>query len=678
MIFYTFIQINFMKRTLLLAILLSSAFQANLFAQCAGAQTVTLIPDTDCYPAGQIVEFCYTMTNWNQVNDNWFHGLTFNFGAGWDSSSLVVVSLPASCDTNGNWSYYPQGDSATGTHRVFGAGFYYDSKSGSPHGLLDSIPGNNYGDNCSTHAWTFCFTLTISPIAALGASLNLSLLPTGDGTSGSWSNAGCNDSAYTLLNATVCGGIGVNLITSNVTCPGQCNGMAIATGYNGTPPYSYLWNTIPAQNTDTASNLCAGTYLVTVTDSTGAMGVQVVVIAQPNFDTTLTENICAGENFNGHNQTGNYMDTLTSSGGCDSVVTLNLTVFPVSDSIENVTICQGQTYKGYGVTGIYSDTLTSVNGCDSSYTLNLTVQPVSNTTFNHTICQGQSYQGHSTSGTYIDTFSNVFGCDSIRTLNLTVASTITTSLNQSICQGQSFEGYQTGGTYVDSFTAVGGCDSIRTLHLNVIPAYADTINQSICEGDTFMGHQTSGTYVDSLQSENGCDSLVTLNLAVNPTPAPPIITQNGDTLFANGGVTFQWYFGNNLIGGATGNKLIINQPGLFSVVITDSNGCNAQSTEYNVTSLSVPTIYNSPSLNIYPNPTNNLLNILISGLHDKGDVEIKLVDDLGQIVEALVYQSSAGNFNTQLKMEAYAAGVYTLQLKQGDWVSEQRVVIMRK
>ena len=50
--------------------------------------------------------------------------------------------------------------------------------------------------------------------------------------------------------------------------PGQCNGQAIAYPLGGTSPYSYLWSAQAlSQTTQTAFNLCAGSYNVQITDA---------------------------------------------------------------------------------------------------------------------------------------------------------------------------------------------------------------------------------------------------------------------------------------------------------------------------------------------------------------------------------------------------------------------------
>ncbi|NCW47802.1 MAG: hypothetical protein EBV95_06740, partial [Actinobacteria bacterium] len=112
----------------------------------------------------------------------------------------------------------------------------------------------------------------------------------------------------------------------------------------------------------------------------------------------------------------------------DSIVTLNLTVNQPSATTINQSICAPNSYTFDGQTlttsGTYMDTLTNAAGCDSIITLNLTVNQPSASTISQTICAPNSYsfngQSYNASGTYTATLSNAVGCDSVITLNLTV------------------------------------------------------------------------------------------------------------------------------------------------------------------------------------------------------------------------------------------------------------------
>ena len=150
----------------------------------------------------------------------------------------------------------------------------------------------------------------------------------------------------------------------------------------------------------------------------------------------ITAAICQGSAYteNGFNvsEAGVYTQNLQTINGCDSVVTLTLTVNPVATTNLNAAICQGETYteNGFNVsqTGVYTQNLQTINGCDSVVTLTLIVNPVYSFTIDATINQGETYHGNgfevSEAGTYTQNLQTVNGCDSVIVLNLTVNSSL--------------------------------------------------------------------------------------------------------------------------------------------------------------------------------------------------------------------------------------------------------------
>ncbi len=65
-----------------------------------------------------------------------------------------------------------------------------------------------------------------------------------------------------------------------VICTGSSTGYITVTASGGSPDYTYLWNTVPAQDSSTAINLPAGSYLVTVTDANGCVVSATAVITE--------------------------------------------------------------------------------------------------------------------------------------------------------------------------------------------------------------------------------------------------------------------------------------------------------------------------------------------------------------------------------------------------------------
>lgn len=152
------------------------------------------------------------------------------------------------------------------------------------------------------------------------------------------------------------------------------------------------------------------------------------------FAVSLSDYTCYATtyNFNGRtlSASGTYRDTLSNMYGCDSSITLQLSILPQFVTTLNETRCAGETYQFHNATvtnsGNYSDTLTTVSGCDSIVNLNLTIRVFSVNTVTASVCQGNSYNFHgtelSTGGNYSDTLQNTFGCDSVVSLNLQIDS----------------------------------------------------------------------------------------------------------------------------------------------------------------------------------------------------------------------------------------------------------------
>ncbi len=103
-----------------------------------------------------------------------------------------------------------------------------------------------------------------------------------------------------------------------------------------------------------------------------------------DYDTIVKANICEDgtyiHNKKPYTDEGLYVDTFKTFCGCDSIVTLNLQVHAEFKEYVYDTICEGTIYdfNGYmlSTTGVYTDTLLSSMGCDSIVTLYLQVNPV--------------------------------------------------------------------------------------------------------------------------------------------------------------------------------------------------------------------------------------------------------------------------------------------------------------
>ena len=147
------------------------------------------------------------------------------------------------------------------------------------------------------------------------------------------------------------------IITSqtNVTCFGYSDGNATVTAAGGTMPYTYVWNTTPVQTTSTASNLVAGTYTVTVTDSNNCTANYSVTLTQPPSILAFAGSdalICEAQSYmlSAATAANNSSLTWTTSGdgSFDNTTVLNPTYLPGTADITagSVTL----TLTAYGIT----------------------------------------------------------------------------------------------------------------------------------------------------------------------------------------------------------------------------------------------------------------------------------------------------------------------------------------
>ena len=175
----------------------------------------------------------------------------------------------------------------------------------------------------------------------------------------------------------------------------------------------------------------AGIYTQTLTSVNGCDSIVTLTLnILPSYNTNLTATICQGSelNISGFNvsEAGVYTQNLQTINGCDSIVTLTVTELPIIHTDLTLTICEGTSLNlsGFNVSeaGIYTQTHTSVNGCDSIVTLTVSVNPSYNIVIDTVLNEGDVYTengfNESEIGTYVQYFQTIEGCDSIIILNI--------------------------------------------------------------------------------------------------------------------------------------------------------------------------------------------------------------------------------------------------------------------
>jgi hypothetical protein len=144
-----------------------------------------------------------------------------------------------------------------------------------------------------------------------------------------------------------------------------------------------------------------------------ALGFPGAYILRPNFGpyvcmptaSTVADDACItytwAQNGSTYTASGLYNDTLVNAEGCDSIVTLDLTINVPTTATDVVSSCSDYTWsvdgQVYTTTGLYTAVIPNSAGCDSTITLDLTIGAIDVTTSTlvHTITAnlaGVTYQ----------------------------------------------------------------------------------------------------------------------------------------------------------------------------------------------------------------------------------------------------------------------------------------------
>ena len=248
--------------------------------------------------------------------------------------------------------------------------------------------------------------------------------------------------------------------------------------------------------------------------------------------------------------------TLVNAVGCDSVVTLQLTLNSATTGVEELTACDSIEWHGamyYASNNTATYTTVNAAGCDSTVTLNLTVNHSTTaveevTACNRYVWHGVEYTASTNEPTYTGT--NAAGCDSVVTLHLTIEQCGTTTITA--CDSYTWMGntYNASGEYV-----VGTDTLVLTInHSTVSDTIAEVCNSFTWHGVTYISTPAvAPTFV--LENAVGCDSTVTLNLTVNQSTY-------GDTA-ATAYDSFEWH----------GN--VYTESGVYTYTTTNADGCDS-------------------------------------------------------------------------------------------------------
>ena len=155
---------------------------------------------------------------------------------------------------------------------------------------------------------------------------------------------------------------------------------------------------------------------------------------------------------------------------------VRISIWPTYSTSSHARACNSYDWNGttYSESGDYTQNLTSLHGCDSIVTLHLTIVGTLTKEWAIEVCDHYTWNGitYTEPGDYVQEFESIDGCDSIVTLHLAFSDALEVDVDTTACDSYSWNGnlYIQSGVYDSLFVTSGGCDSLVHLHLTVEPS----------------------------------------------------------------------------------------------------------------------------------------------------------------------------------------------------------------
>ncbi len=394
-------------------------------------------------------------------------------------------------------------------------------------------------------------------------------------------------------------------IDQPIVCNGQCNAVVTVHPYNGVGTYTYQWDDLASSTTATVSNLCEGTYHVTIYDANLCTKVDSIIISQPSpILNTITQTqaiLCYGQ------CTAQVNSSV--SGGVAPYSYSWSSGTPAMNNDNNV--CAGWLFV----------TVTDANGCSKVDSINISQPDSIQITFNnvtnvncHGDCSGQattqvsggtpgySYQWDASAGNQTTQTATLL-CAGFHFVTVTDANSCT---NSNFVQISDTSNLSINILSQQSPLCFGGNDGqINVTGTGGYPPY----NYIWEDNSTGPVHSnlTAGNYFVTVTDDSLCSASLLIPLVEPPQLLDSITIDNSITCYGScdavvtvhpyGGTpnyTVQWNIGSNA------NTIFGLCQGTFNVTITDANGCiRMDSVTINQPDEIVNTININQSINCY-------------------------------------------------------------------------------
>ena len=191
---------------------------------------------------------------------------------------------------------------------------------------------------------------------------------------------------------------------------------------------------------------------------------------------------------------------------------------------------------------------------------------------------------------------------------------------------------------------------------------------SLTSGDTVLAWPEFDVTYDLVGSDLfGCESSTSVFIDVVSQPLAPIITLVGGQLSTALTAAYQWLLNGEPIAGATEAAYIPVINGTYSVLITDPNGCQAESLPLYYGSVGMPANATAP-IRIHPQPADE--QVVIEGLGS--NAEVRVLDALGRVQQAALRPTSG---QLLVAVGSWTPGNYFIEVRDSQQVLRMPLVV---
>jgi len=247
-----------------------------------------------------------------------------------------------------------------------------------------------------------------------------------------------------------------------------------------------------------------------------------------------------------------------------------------------------------------------------------------------------------------------------------------------------------------TFSPSGGqCATTASMTITVNPNIIPSFNPfpDICTGESLSPLPTSsnngitGTWTPALNntatttytfSPNGaqCAAQASATIEVNANPSTTLIFDGASLLAGLGFAAYEWMLNGIVLLEANTNEITVAEVGLYTVTVTDDNGCTATA-EFEVITLGLANLANRITLKLYPNPSLGLSTLSMQSA-ERQTLHLRVIDLQGKIQFQHTYTINSGKNEVLLLLEHLADGVYLIQLENAQLIQTNRWVKLRE